>query len=311
MTPAAADDAGAVRWLAGPSPAQRRLLRRIQTAALEATRLLESSREHWHITPAGLAPQAWFVEFSRITERVRDLVALARDAGLPRPWIDHVRTKGERGIAWHPPRRWPDPGPTDRRALITALAADAQRIRELAVTYAAYRDHAAHDPATATRIRTTLARSRDRLAGVAALAEVLGGERDRVWTTGDTTWVYRLAAELGSDDIETLAARYRAAATPTDDATDRQVRLLDELDLLTDTDTVWIPQPAALVDTAVTALRSLHQPTEHLADPAPGARIDAAITHAVGHTDPTTDHTAAPAPAPAAPATDSDAAPDP
>ncbi|RDI43575.1 hypothetical protein [Nocardia mexicana] len=263
MTTASRSESGPVER-SEPTAAQLAVLRQIHATATQAARMLDDSR-HWWDTAGDLPPQSWFTAFTTIGEQGRDLEALAHAAGIPAPWIAHVRRTGERGIGWHPPRHWPDSATIDRAALIGALTSSAWQLRELAVAYAVYRDHPGHDPAVAARAREALTVTRERVSGLITVAGLTVAERERVWPTGDTTWAYTTADRLDTGDLDARAARCRAASV-IDPGERRQLRLLDELDLPGNGPDP-LPHPAQLVATALTALRSLRKPAEHLAKP--------------------------------------------
>src|SRR5690242_1655366 len=97
-------DAGGRRPVA-PNSAQKALLRRLQAVAAQTRSMLDAGRNDWET--GVLAEPSWYAHLDVLMARSASLEELGRAGGIPQRWIGFARSRGEQGLGWRTPQRWP------------------------------------------------------------------------------------------------------------------------------------------------------------------------------------------------------------
>ncbi|MBY8862029.1 hypothetical protein K7711_36520 [Nocardia sp. CA2R105] len=272
------------RW--GPTRAQQGMLRQIHAAALSGTQILTRIRQHGEYH-ADIAPAQWYREFDATGERGQHLASLAHAGGIPDRWIEYARRAGELGEQWNRPR-WPNAEPVDRDRLMANLTTQARGLRDMTAVHVAYRDHASLREPTQTMVqmRHNTAVVWEHINGLAQLVGLDVDERARLWPGHNARWLYTAAEAAHTLDPERLARRWRRYAAPLAPTAGLQVELLRAAGIATDSDDAALPPLTTMTDQLATALASIREPVEHLAEPntGSGAAIGAAINSALHQT---------------------------
>lgn len=263
-----------------PSAAQKALLRRLSAVVAQTRAQLDTARTHWE---AGvLAEPSWFARLDTLMARGAALAELGHAGGIPQRWIDFARTRGEKGLGWRTPQRWPVPQPVQRDRLIADLAAEARDLSDVVAVHAAYRVRARSDEPDSlrTRIEATTAVRHERLTSIAALLDLIGPERDRIRPALDPIWARALAATVRVLNPVLLTQQWRAHAEHEPNSVAAYRLLTDHGDIDFTPDSAIAPVPAVMVEHIAAALRlppGLAAHDMHL-----GAATDNAVTTALG-----------------------------
>lgn len=263
-----------------PNAAQKALLRRLSAVVAQTRAQLDTARNDWET--GVLAEPSWFARLDTLMARGEGLAELGHAGGIPQRWIDFARTRGEKGLGWRTPQRWPVPQPVQRDRLIDDLAAEARDLSDVVAVHAAYRVRARSDEPDVlrTRIEATTALRHERLTSIAALLDLIGPERDRIRPAPDPIWARALATTMRDRNPSLLAQQWRARAEHEPNSVAAYRLLTDHGDIDFTPDSAIAPVPAVMVEHIAAALRlppGLAAHDLHL-----GAATDNAVTAALG-----------------------------
>ncbi|MFX0578783.1 hypothetical protein [Nocardia nepalensis] len=256
-----------------PTRPQAQVLRSLQNQSVTVTTMLaEATRHEQH--SGQRPPPSWYEVFHHHATLREALTDVALAGGVPRAWVDHVRERGDRAVAWNPDLYLRTPEPLNWDEILGGLDAHVQRLREWTALAAAYSPLAAPaEDAASARFDDNLRVLRARTTGVANLLGVDAQQAHQLWgTEGD--WVAAGVAMLDGVPVDGLAQRWHHVAR-TDTRTDAlQARALAEAGIAIDT-AVALPSHETL-EPAISA--ALTPPTPlFLSAATPGADIDAAV----------------------------------
>ncbi|OBA53574.1 hypothetical protein A5780_26475 [Nocardia sp. 852002-20019_SCH5090214] len=243
------------------------------SAAREMAAVARAGRE----ATGELPPPSWSRAFRTEVLLGQELEKAGLAAGVPREWLNQVRTRAHLGQPWRRDLHWRIPRPVDRTRLLVGLAVEAHRIQDLAAVSVAYEHRGAHaEPGTATWVMRNLRRSRTRLVQLARLLAVTDEEAQQLW---DSPQHWAAAAEgaraAGVDELDT---RWRAHAHSDQTSIVLQARALTKSGITAPT-AAALPPPDQI-------LELLRQELEHNSVPvAQGAarHLEADVVEPAGH----------------------------
>lgn len=154
-------------------------------------------------------------------DRERDLTEIqARATGIPPEWIERVRVLGERGYAWRDDQPMPVPAARGQRRSVQRVAADIERLKDIAAVSAAYRHtHAATqtsppDDLDQTQLRRNMTALWIRAGRTADTTGMTADHREKLWATTAQEWQRRVEHYLDSPDPEQLNTLWNRYNSP-------------------------------------------------------------------------------------------------
>ncbi|MFE9328218.1 hypothetical protein ACIHDR_43475 [Nocardia sp. NPDC052278] len=194
-----------------PTPVQARVLKALQNQTKALNTMVANATRRQQQTGQN-PPQSWFEDYHGRAILREELINAAHAGGVPAAWIDHVRERGERAIAWRPELYLRTPDTLDWDPILAALTADVHRLCQWSALDLAYRQI---NPAPEIDIRTDFDRNlrnlRERTTGIANLLGLTAEQGQQLWgTTPD--WAQAGSATLNGVPVEELLQRWHAAA---------------------------------------------------------------------------------------------------
>ncbi|MFF0532897.1 hypothetical protein ACFYT3_31565 [Nocardia amikacinitolerans] len=189
-----------------PTRAQVKVLKAVQNQSVNLSALHAAASEHQQQT-GQRPPPAWFAEFHNHSVAREALTEAALAAAVPRAWLDHVRDRGARGIAWRADLYLRAPEPIEWDQVLGGLDRDVARLRAWTALDAAYPRAGDGD---GVRLEAHLRALHTRTAGVMNLLGLTAEQGQQLWGT-DHDWVQASVAMLDGVTAEGVAQRWHIA----------------------------------------------------------------------------------------------------